>query len=526
MENPRKSPPPTTPHVLIFPLPLQGPVNSMLKLAEIFCLHATIHVTFLNTHHVHRRLLTFSDAGDRFSKYPNFRFATLPDGLPEDNPRTGDQILELIECIEKFTSPLFREMLTAGAAGLQSPVTCLLVDGIFTFAVDVAREIGVPLLYFDTISPCGLWSYMCVPKLIEAGELPFPGNDLDSPINSAPGFGGILRRRDMPSLCRAEDINDPIIQLVLKEDKHLPQAQGLIFNTFLGLEGPILAQFRDVVCPNIYAVGPLHSHLKARLAEGWRDKSRDVLQPARLAEGGEGKSRGVLQPVGLAEGEGDKLRDVLQPASNSLWREDERCIEWLDRQVERSVLYVSIGSMAVISRDRLMELWYGLVNSGTRFLWVQRPGSVMGGGRDSEDVPKELIQGTEKRGCIVDWAPQEKVLAHSSVGGFLTHGGWNSTLESIVEGVPMICWPYFVDQHVNSRFVGEVWKVGLDMKDLYDRVSIERMIRDLKEDKKDEFLKRASEMAYLAKQSVGRSGSSYQDLDRLIEDIRLMRIGT
>nr|GMD02051.1 7-deoxyloganetic acid glucosyltransferase-like [Ipomoea batatas] len=463
----------------------------MLKLAEIFCLHATIHVTFLNTHHVHRRLLTFSDAGDRFSKYPNFRFATLPDGLPEDNPRTGDQILELIECIEKFTSPLFREMLTAGAAGLQSPVTYLLVDGIFTFAVDVAREIGVPLLYFDTISPCGLWSYMCVPKLIEAGELPFPGNDLDSPINSAPGFGGILRRRDMPSLCRADDINDPIIQLVLKEDKHLPQAQGLIFNTFLGLEGPILAQFRDVVCPNIYAVGPLHSHLKTRLAEDGRDKSWDVLQPA---------------------------------ASNSLWREDERCIEWLDRQVERSVLYVSIGSMAVISRDRLMELWYGLVNSGTRFLWVQRPGSVMGGGRDGEDVPEELIKGTEKRGCIVDWAPQEKVLAHPSIGGFLTHGGWNSTLESIVEGVPMICWPYFVDQHVNSRFVGEVWKVGLDMKDLYDRGSIERMIRDLMEDKKDEFSKRASEMAYLAKQSVGRSGSSYQDLDRLIEDIRLMRI--
>ncbi|XP_019151551.1 PREDICTED: 7-deoxyloganetic acid glucosyltransferase-like [Ipomoea nil] len=492
MENPRKLTTTTTnpPHVLIFPLPLQGPVNSMLKLAEIFCLH-DIHVTFLNTHHVHRRLFTFSDAGDRFAKYPNFRFATLPDGLPEDNPRTGDQILELIECIEKVTSPLFREMVTAGA-GLQNPVTCLLVDGIFTFAVDVAREIGVPLLYFDTISPCGLWSYMCVPKLIEAGELPFRGNDLDSPIKSAPGFGGILRRRDMPSLCRADDINDPIIQLVLKEDQHLPQAQGLIFNTFLGLEGPILAQFRDVVCPNVYAVGPLHSHLKTRLAEGGRDKSRDVLYPT---------------------------------SSNSLWREDERCIEWLDRQVERSVLYVSIGSMAIISRDRLMELWYGLVNSGTRFLWVQRPGSVMGGRRDG-DVPEELIQGTEKRGCIVDWAPQEKVLAHPSIRGFLTHGGWNSTLESIVEGVPMICWPFFVDQHVNSRFVEEVWKVGLDMKDLYDRGSIERMIRDLMEDKKDEFLKRASEMAYLAKQSIGRSGSSYQDLDRLIEDIRLMRIGS
>lgn len=324
----------------------------------------------------------------------------------------------------------------------------------------------------------------------------FVGNDLDSPIRSAPGFGGILRRRDMPSLCRAEDINDPIIQLVLKEDRHLPKAQGLIFNTFLGLEGPILSQFKDVVCPNIYAIGPLHFHLKARLASS--------------------RSSG---------GEGGRSRDVMSATSNSLWREDKSCMDWLDRQGGRSVLYVSIGSMAIMSGDQLMELWYGLVNSGTRFLWVQRPGSVMGWSWDS-NVPEELVQGTKERGCIVDWAPQELVLAHPSIGGFLTHGGWNSTLESIVEGVPMICWPYFVDQHVNSRFVGEVWKLGLDMKDLYDRGSVERMIRDLMEDKKDEFLKRATEMANLAKQSVGQSGSSYQDLDRLIEDIRLMRIGS
>ncbi|CAH9091230.1 unnamed protein product [Cuscuta epithymum] len=369
-------------------------------------------------------------------------------------------------------------VLAAGAS--DHPVTCLVVDGIFSFAVDVAEDAGVQLLYFDTISPCGLWSYMCVPKLIEAGELPFPGSDLDSPIRSAPGFDGIIRRRDLPNFCRAENIHDPTIQLVLKEDQHLPKAQGLIFNTFDHLDGPVISHFR-AACPNIYAVGPLHSHLRAR------------------------------------------LQSSLPSISNSLWEEDMSCMDWLDRQPERSVVYVSIGSLAIISRDQLMELWHGLVNSGSRFLWVQRPGSVTPCASGScNDAPEGLVEETKEKGCIVQWAPQERVLGHPSVGGFLTHSGWNSTLESIVEGVPMMCWPYFVDQQVNSRFVQEVWRLGVDMKDVYDRGSIERMIREVMEDRKEEFLKRASEMAALARQSVEQSGTSYRDMDRLIEDIRLM----
>lgn len=164
-------------HVLIFPLPLQGPVNCMLKLAEILCVHEDIHVTFLNTEHLHRRLLSYTDVEERFRRYTNFRFETLPDGMPEDSPRTGEQIVELIQCIEKVTCPLFREMVTTGSAGKRSekPVSCLIVDGIFPFAVDIAKEIGVPLFYFDTISPCAIWIYLHVPKLIEAGELPFKG---------------------------------------------------------------------------------------------------------------------------------------------------------------------------------------------------------------------------------------------------------------------------------------------------------------------------------------------------------------
>ncbi|XP_073126396.1 7-deoxyloganetic acid glucosyltransferase-like [Henckelia pumila] len=466
------------PHVFIFPLPLQGPVNCMLKLAHLLA-HHDIRITFLNTHHIHQRLLAHNN--NHFNNYANLRFQTVPDGLPEDNPRTGDQIPNLLESMEIVSAPIFREMVTAVPES-ETPVTCIIADGIFTFAAGVAAEIGVPLLYFDTVSPCGFWTYLCLPKLIEAGEVPFKDDNMDEMIINAPGMEGIMRRRDLPSFCRAKDLDDPLIKLVLKEDDHIPLAQGLIFNTFQQLEAPILSQMRNI-CPNIYAVGPLHTHLKTRVLE--------------------------------AE----------TTTSNSIWKEDMTCISWLDSQPLRSVVYVSIGSLAIISKEEFLELWHGLVNSGSRFLWVQRQGSVIGGANNMGfETPLQLAQGTKERGCIVSWAPQQVVLAHPSVGAFFTHSGWNSSLESIVEGKPMICWPYGVDQQVNSRYVGEVWKLGVDMKDMCDRVVIEKMVKEVMESRKDEFLERADHVAKLAKASVSQGGSSFQDLDRLVDDIKSMRI--
>ncbi|KAL3645291.1 hypothetical protein CASFOL_010471 [Castilleja foliolosa] len=472
-----------SPHVLIFPLPLQGPVNSMLKLAELLCLHR-IRITFLNTHHIHRRL--GGCAAALSSRYPDyFNFETVPDGLPEDNPRTGDQIPALLKSMDQVSVPIFRDMVTGGAYGSDSgnPVTCIIADGIFTFAVDVAAEIGVPLFYFDTISPCGLWAYLCLPNLIQSGQVPFKDDNLDEIIVNVPGMEGIIRRRDLPSFCRTKDINDPLIQLVLKEDKHIPLAQGLIFNTFQDLEGPVLSQLLNI-CPNMYAIGPLHAHLKSRLKLGPQLDRPNI--------------------------------------SNSIWKEDKSCISWLDNQPPKSVIYVSIGSLAVMTREQLFEFWYGLVNSGSRFLWVRRPGSVIGSG--DVHVPLELELGTKERGCIVSWAPQEEVLGHEAIGAFLTHGGWNSTLESVVEGKPMICWACSVDQQVNSRFVGAVWKIGLDMKDTCDRGVVEKMIREVMVLEKEGFLERADGMAKLAEASVAEGGSSFEDLDRLIDDIKLMRI--
>ncbi|XP_076904769.1 7-deoxyloganetic acid glucosyl transferase-like isoform X1 [Bidens hawaiensis] len=470
------------PHVLIFPLPLQGPVNSMFKLAELLCLSG-LDVTFLVTDHIHTRLLKYSNIQSRFDAYPGFRLETISDGLAEDHPRSGAQLMEMFDSLKVKTKILLKELLTSGKLNSESrrPVTCMISDGIMGYTCDVANDVGLPIVYVRTISACCLWVFFCLPKLIESGELPFSvDDDLDTPIKSIPGVEGFFRRRDLPMFCRSGDLSDPNVNLYLPEITENSRAHGLILNTFDDLEGPILAQIR-AYCPNLYTIGPLHSHLKYRLA---------------------GQSSSSV------------------PSSNSLWKEDMSCITWLDSQPPMSVIYVSFGSLAVMTKEQYMEFWYGLVNSGSRFLWVIRPDSVTS---DGSEVPLELAKGTEERGYIVGWAPQEEVLAHEAVGGFLTHSGWNSTLESVIEGVPMICWPYFLDQQVNSRFVGEVWKLGLDMKDTCDRVIVEKTVRELMDTRKDEFRKSADDMAKSAKDCLMEGGSSYSNLERLVNDIKAMK---
>lgn len=172
MEEEKENPNPL-PHVLIFPLPVQGPVNCMLKLAELLCLAGGFTITFLNTDHNHRRLLSCTDVENRFSKYPAFQFATIPDGLPEENPRSAGQFMEMFDALEEVGMPLLRRMLAPG--GMSKAVNCFIVDGILNFAHDVADEVGIPVVYFDTISPCGLWTYFCLQKLIDSGEAPFDG---------------------------------------------------------------------------------------------------------------------------------------------------------------------------------------------------------------------------------------------------------------------------------------------------------------------------------------------------------------
>lgn len=146
----------------------------MFKLAELLSL-AGLHVTFLVTEYIHGRLLRYTNIQARLSHYTGFQLKTIPDGLPDDHPRSGDKFMDMFDSLKANSKAIFKDMLTSGCLsdGTRRPVKFIISDGILGFTCDVAKEIGVPIVYVRTISPCCLWVSFCLPKLIEAGELPF-----------------------------------------------------------------------------------------------------------------------------------------------------------------------------------------------------------------------------------------------------------------------------------------------------------------------------------------------------------------
>lgn len=464
-------------HVLIFPLPAQGNVNPMLLLAELLAL-SDVHVTFLNTHHIHLRLGQFSDIEAR---HPTLHFETFADGVPDDHPRFGGNMEEFFNHV-KFHGALKLRELCLEQPG-KPKITCIIGDGMFgDITLDIGDEFGIPIIHFRTSSACSFWSYFSVPKLLQSNELPIRGKeDMDRIIKKIPGMENLIRCRDLPSFFRGNRGHIPLETLAFQTHQTL-RAKALILNTCEDLEGPVLSQIR-LHFPKLYDLGPLHTHLNFRKAS--KTASSEELPPSSVS---------------------------------SLWEVDRSCMSWLDAQQPKSVIYVSFGSITTMSRDELVEIWYGLVNSKKRFLWVIRPDMVAE--QDGKDLPLELVEGTKERGCTVGWAPQQEVLAHKAVGGFLTHCGWNSTLESVVAGVPMICWPYFGDQQINSRYVSEVWQIGLDMKDVCDRKVVENMVNDLMVERREEFQRSTQALAASAKTSVSEGGSSYSEFDGLIEYLR------
>nr|GMD64401.1 UDP-glucose iridoid glucosyltransferase-like [Ipomoea batatas] len=202
-------------------------------------------------------------------------------------------------------------------------------------------------------------------------------------------------------------------------------------------------------------------------------------------------------------------------SSTSLLEEDTSCLEWLDSQAPGSILYISIGSLVHISEKDLVETAWGLANSEQPFLWVVRPGSVNG----CDQLPEDFERAVGDRGRIVKWAPQRRVLSHRAVGGFMSHCGWNSTLECICGGVPMICTPVFSDQPVNARYITEVWKVGLELEKA-ERGVVETTIRKLMAGSEGrELRKRVADLKLKVESCMQKGGSSFQALDELVEFI-------
>lgn len=132
--------------------------------------------------------------------------------------------------------------------------------------------------------------------------------------------------------------------------------------------------------------------------------------------------------------------------------ENDSCLQWLDMQAEKSVLYISFGTLGNLNWEEMRELAHGLEASGVAFLWILKVSSPA---EAITLLTPGFLDRTRHRGFIhIGWAPQTRILSHWAVGGFISHCGWNSIMESISNGVPIISWPVFVDQPMNARYLG------------------------------------------------------------------------
>ena len=279
-----------------------------------------------------------------------------------------------------------------------------------------------------------------------------------------------LRYKDLP-ISAFSDISQST-KLVHKMHD-LTTSSGVIWNTIPFLEPSEFTKFKANICNQIpiFAIGPIHK----------------------------------ISPTS---------------SSSSLLNEDSTCLPWLHKQPPNSVIYVSLGSVALLTNHELQEMAWGLVNSNQPFLWVVRPGSVRG----SDGIGFVLEEFQKKagdRGCIVEWAPQKEVLAHRAVGGFLSHCGWNSTLESLSEGVPMLCKPYSGDQRGNARYISCVWRVGLTLEGHeLKRNEVEKGIRKLMvEEEGRKMRERAMDFKRRIEDCLREGGSCSRNLRELVDFI-------
>ncbi|KAF4373725.1 hypothetical protein F8388_010681 [Cannabis sativa] len=471
------------PHAVCIPFPVQGHINPMMKLAKLLHLKG-FHITFVNTQFNHIRLLK-SRGPNSLDGFPDFRFESIPDGLPmtEQKADATQDIPSLCVSTEKNCIGPFRELLLqlndSTSSGVP-PVSCVVSDGFMSFTIKAAEEFGVPIALYWTISACGFMGFLHYRQLLEKEIIPFKDESyltngyLDTTLDWIPGMNNI-RLKDLPSLMRIMDRNDIMFNYIMRQIEASYIKVPSLFNTFHPLEYKVLEALFPMIPNQIYTVGPIHLLLKKT-------------QPKSLSSIG-----------------------------SNLWKEELECLQWLNSREANSVIYVNFGSITAMTPDELVEFAWGLANSGKPFVWIIRPDIIDG---NSGIIPTEFVEETRERCVICSWCPQEEVLNHPAIGGFLSHCGWNSTLESLSAGVPIIGWPFFADQQTNCWFLCSDLGVGIEIDTNVKRNEVEKLVRELMGGEKGkEMREKAMEWKRMAEEVVKPCGSSMVNFDKLIEEV-------
>ncbi|KAM3411964.1 hypothetical protein ACQJBY_003562 [Aegilops geniculata] len=373
----------------------------------------------------------------------------------------------------RLANPALRAFLRA----LPAPADALLLDMFCVDALDVAAEIALPAYFFFASAASDLAVFLNLPYL-------YPGlpsfRDMGDALVRCPGMPPI-RAADM--LVTVQDKESDLTEVRLYQFKRLAEGRGVLVNSFDWLEPTALKALADGACvpdrptPRVYCIGP-------------------------LVNGGD------------ARGGGEKRHE---------------CLAWLDAQPEKSVVFLCFGSKGAFSVAQLKEIARGLESSGHRFLWAVRSPPEEQREFPEPDLerllPAGFLERTRGRGMVVkNWVPQAEVVRHEAVGAFMTHCGWNSALEAIMSGLPMICWPLYAEQAQNKVFMVEEMKIAVPLEG-YEKGTVRaeeieaklRLVMEAEEGRKlREMLSSARKMALDA---IGDGGSSEVAFAEFLSDL-------
>ncbi|CAJ1971631.1 unnamed protein product [Sphenostylis stenocarpa] len=355
------------------------------------------------------------------------------------------------------------------------PLAAFVVDMFCTTMIDVAKDFQVPSLVFYTSGLAFLGLVLHLHTLREEGKAEFTESNRELVI---PSFVNPIPPAALPSIVVSKEWEPFFMEYA----RGLKNADGIIVNSFEELESHAAHSFLHGPQP-IYPVGP------------------------------------ILKP------------------KPEIHVNDSDILSWLDQQPPSSVVFLCFGSMGAFGEDQVREIAHALENSGARFLWSLRKPSPKGPGSmnpPSDYAPSDLalilppgfLDRTAGIGKIIGWAPQAQILAHPATAGFVSHCGWNSTLESIYFGVPIATWPLFAEQQSNAFLLTRELKIGVEisleyrveLNTLLSAEKIEKGIRNLVEID-EEIRKRVKEVSEKSRKTLLEGGSSHSNLGRLIDYI-------
>ncbi|PIA52863.1 hypothetical protein AQUCO_01000615v1 [Aquilegia coerulea] len=472
-------------HVFFFPLMAHGHTIPMIDIARLFAARGTkctIITTPLN-------VIDFADNIDRDKKsgldigVEIFKFPCVEAGLPEgcenlNSLPSPDLTLTFVKALQRFQEPLERLI-------EKHRPDCLVSDLFLISTADAAEKFGVPRIVFHGTSTFSL----CVIENILRYE-PEANATSDSEVLVLPNFPGEIEFKRSQLAKHAEDSHSDFKALRKKMSETELASFGIVINSFYELE-PAYAEYykKDLGRLKTWYIGPVSL------------SNRNVIDKA---------NRGKKATI-----------------------DGHHCLQWLDSKEPYSVLYVSFGSLSRFNNAQLLEIAMGLEASNVSFIWVVRMDKLKA---EDQFLPEGFEERMEGKGLIIkDWAPQVLILDHPAVGGFMTHCGWNSTLEGISAGLPLITWPVFAEQFYNEKLVTQVLKTGISAGNEVwsawiepDKVSVtkdkvQEVVSQLMHDgeEAEDMRRRAKELGQRAKKAVEEGGSSYKDLTFLIEKLRV-----